>query len=76
MRNPAIEALTDAASYETLQKENPRLLTAIEKCVTEGETAKSIERRMRQSYGRNNLIALLVAGAAHHLEYLKNAPKS
>lgn len=68
MRNLIIESLTDAASYETLQKENPRLLEAIRGCLDQGEKAKSIEKRIRRAYGQNNTFALLVAGAAHHIE--------
>lgn len=66
------ESITDAAAYETLQKENPALLTTIEECLAKGATAKSIERRMARFYGYHSIVRLLVAGAAHHIEKAKS----
>lgn len=66
-----IEAITNAASYETLQKDNPRLLEAIQGLINQNVSAKNIERWARRNYGKDNLIVLLVAGAAHHIEAQK-----
>jgi hypothetical protein len=66
-----LEALTDAASYETLQKESPKLLESVSALMRAGAKAKDVERWARRNYGQGNLIALLVAGAAHHIEKQK-----
>lgn len=72
MLNPT-EALVDAASYETLQKDNPALLESIQQVLSKGVSAKGVEKWARHNYGRNNLMALLVAGAAHHIERQEKA---
>lgn len=63
--------LTDEVSLDVLQKENPRLVIAIQNLINEGATADSIERRFR-GYGT---VGLLVAGAAHRIEWLKKNPQ-
>ncbi len=63
-----LKTTVNEAAYQSLLKVNPDVIAALKETMSQGETAKKIERRMRKQYGDNNLTVISAVCAAYHIE--------
>lgn len=58
----------DRAGFDILNQNQPQIIEEIKTAMNQGATAKAIEGRILEKYGRANLTAALVVCAAYYLE--------